>query len=128
MLKRFPFCNQSHATNSFSGIFKNIFTQDTNETEFVKGKTLFENLVHSSLRTRPQKIVLLIVSRRCYLEFIFVHIFIYAYPTECNVHVHVKREKNYNFVARSRFFSLPSFSFFPPSRKYRFYSSRLICK
>lgn len=77
----------------------------------LKGKLLFENLVHSSTRARKKSFIINRFSPLLLgISYSHARIRLYrAYPTECNVHVH-EREKNYNFVARSFPFpfSLPS--------------------
>lgn len=117
----FCFARQTHSQTFQTCVLQYGMKRSSLKANFIRRT----NLVHSSLDSL-QKTVLLIVSRRSYLEFIFVYIRIL---TECNVHVH-EREKNYNFVPvlfpSLPLSSLPSLSFFP--RKYRFYSSWLICK
>lgn len=125
-MKRFSFLfrNDKFVPNSF---LKTLQIYGMKRSS-LKGKLLFENLVHSSTRARKKSFIINRFSPLLLgISYSHARIRLYrAYPTECDVHVH-EREKNYNFVARS--FPFP-FSLFPPPtvRKYRFYSSRLICK
>lgn len=103
----FCFARQIHSQTFQTCVLQYGMKRSSLKANFIRRT----NLVHSSLDSL-QKTVLLIVSRRSYLEFIFVYIRIL---TECNVHVH-EREKNYNFVPvlfpSLPLSSLPSLSFF----------------